>query len=473
MEGALHSQDQGSTLDDRRHANAAAAADLAARVRDAGVESIYYQFVTLGGRVMAKVVPARHLARNLEHGVQFHGSAITDFATDRRGNLIASGPAAEEFVALPDATTFAVLPWAPTVGRFLCDLYRRRDAAVDAGMPLPTCARSGLRAAHARFSAATGLELRSGCEPEMSWFGPGLEPHVNPGASPAYHFGALELMRPVAERVVAYAGALGLDMIEGDYEDTGQLELNFQYDRCEATCDRLVTFRLICVQVARELGVTASFMPKPTVGAMANGCHHNLSLWRGESNVFAEPGRRELHLSETARHALGGLLAHAPGMLALLAPTVNSYARYWDVGQFAPSIVNWGFDNRTCAVRVSASGRLEFKLPDASVNPYLSHTAILAALADGLARRADPGAPQGGDSYDAAIVAADVAARGLGVLPRTLGDALAALAADGVVCGAFPPALLDAYVALKTDEWERFCGAVTDWHREMYLHAIP
>ena len=81
-------------------------------------------------------------------------------------------------------------------------------------------------------------------------------------------------------------------------------------------------------------------------------------------------------------------------MLAVLAPTVNSYARYWDLGQFAPSIVNWGYDNRTCAVRVSASGRLEFKLPDASVNPYLSHTVVLAAMADGLERRLDPGPPQ-------------------------------------------------------------------------------
>jgi glutamine synthetase len=462
-----------ATLDARSEANVAATADLAVRVRDAGVESIYYQFVTLSGRVMAKAVPARHLARNLERGVQFHGSAVTDLASDRHGNLIASGPAAEEFVALPDPDTFAVLPWAPTVGRFYCDLFRRRDAAEDAGAPLPTCARSTLRVAHARFRAETGLELRSGCEPEMSWFGPDIQPHVNPGGSPAYHIGALELMRPVAERVVAYAGALGLDMIEGDYEDTNQLELNFQFDRCEATCDRLVTFRLICVQVARELGVTASFMPKPTVGAMANGCHHNLSLWAGDDNVFAEAGRRELHVSEEARHALGGLLAHAPGMLALLAPTVNSYARYWDVGQFRARHRQLGL--RQPHVRGARVGERQARVqaPDASVNPYLSHAAILAALADGLDRRLDPGPPQVGDSYDDAVVEADVAERGLGRLPRTLGDALAALAADDVVRGAFAPALYDAFVALKTDEWERFCGAVTDWHRAMYLKAIP
>ena len=122
------------------------------------------------------------------------------------------------------------------------------------------------------------------------------------------------MMRPIVQRVVAYAQALGLDMIEGDYEDAGQLELNFQYDVCERTCDNLVTYRQVCAQVAREFGVIASFMPKPTVGAMANGCHHNLSLWRDGENVFADAGR-----SDAARHRhrpgtrSAGILAHAPG----------------------------------------------------------------------------------------------------------------------------------------------------------------
>src|SRR5579862_307494 len=100
--------------------------DVLERVRASGVEQIYYQFVTLSGRVMAKVVPAEHAARNLEKGVQFHGSAITDLVSDRHGNLIASGPDAEEFLALPDPATFRVLPWAPTMGRFTCNLHRRR-----------------------------------------------------------------------------------------------------------------------------------------------------------------------------------------------------------------------------------------------------------------------------------------------------------------------------------------------------------
>jgi glutamine synthetase len=454
-------------LDRQLAANAALEPDLAARIREAGVEFVYYQFVTLNGRVMAKVVPARHLARNLERGVQFHGSAVTDLATSRAGTLIASGGEAEEFVALPEAATFQVLPWDSGFARMFCNLYQRRDRTSGAGAPLPTCVRSNLRRVHAAFREHTGLQLRSGTEPEMSWLGPEIEPWSQPNVSPAYHFGALEMMRPIVRKVVGYAQALGLDMIEGDYEDAGQLELNFQYDDCERTCDNLVTYRQVCAQVAREFGVIASFMPKPTVGAMANGCHHNLSLWRGEENVFADPADPTLHVTEMARHALGGLLVHAPGMLALCAPTVNSYARYWDTGQFGPGAVNWGFDNRTCAVRVSASGRLEYKLPDASVNPYLSHAAVLAAMSHGLDEQLDPGLPQAGDSYDPDIAAT------YAPLPKTLGDALALLAADDVVRRSLPPALYAAFMEYKTDEWGRYCSTVTEWHREMYLRALP
>jgi glutamine synthetase len=452
--------------------NAVARTELAERIRAAGVEYIYYQFTSLSGRVLAKLAPAEHLARNLERGVQFFGAAVTDMAVGRDGGLIASGPEREEFVAIPDASTFSVLPWDTSFGRFLCNLYRRTDARVDPGQPLATCVRHNLQRAHAEFRGSTGLQLRSGTEPEMSWIGDTIEPWWNDTTDPSYHFGALELMRPIVKRVITYAQAMGLTMIEGDYEDNGQIELNFAFDDCEQTCDRLVTYRQICVQVASEFGVTATFMPKPSPHAMANGCHHNLSLWNGEENVFADPTQSALHLTETARHALGGLLTHSRSMLAMLAPTVNSYARYWHVGSFAPTIVNWGFDNRTCAVRVSASGRLEYKLPDASVNPYLSHAAILSAMADGLDRRIDPGPEQAGDSYAAEVVDEE-RTRGFGQLPRTLGDALAALREDEVLLGSFPGELLDAFTQLKTAEWESFCGAVTDWHRDRYLRAIP
>jgi glutamine synthetase len=435
------------------------------QIAAAGVELVYYQFVSINGRVLTKVVPARHVSRNLRSGVNFHGSAVADVASDRSGAIFAGGAEAEEFTALPDADTFAVLPWDTSSARFLCRLYRRADADIAPGAPLPSDGRGLLYRAHATFRERTGLELRSGLEPEMTWEGESIDVDPRPGVSPAYHLGSLERVREIVGRVVAYGQALGLEMVEGDYEDNGQVELNFLYDSAERTADRLVTYRQICARVARELGVTATFMAKPALGIMGNGCHHNLSLWDGDTNVCAEPGRSDLHVSEVARHAIGGLLTHAAEGMAVYACTVNSYKRYWDVGLFAPSAVNWGLDNRTCTVRVSANGRLEFKLPDASVNPYLSQTLVLAAIADGLERKLDPGEPVG---RGVAGVAGDHAA-----LPLTLGEALDVLDGSEHVRSALGEELAALYLDFKRDEWARFCSAVTDWERQMYRDWLP
>ncbi len=458
-----------TALDAHRETNSDAALldGVLAQAREAGVELVYLQTVSLSGRVMGKVLPVGHLARIAVRGVQMHRTAVADLQSTVDGVLLGGGVEAAEFTAVPDLDTFAVLPWDRTVARVLCRLYEPDHLPEVGGRPLATDARGNLLRLHADFTARTGLELRSGCEPEMTWSGPGLEAHVRPGGSPAYHVDHLERHREIVQRVIGYARALGLDMVEGDYEDPGQLELNWNYDRCDLTADRLTTYRQVCKQVARELGVTASFMPKPATGMMGNGCHHNLSLWRGDVNVLAEPGRRDLHLAEEGRHALGGILTHAAGAMAIMASTVNSYKRYWDAGQFAPSRINWGLDNKTCTVRLSAVGRLEFKIPDASVNPYLSHAALLAAIADGLDHRLDPGAPQVGSSYDPAT------AGSFAPMPLTLGEALEAFAEDKVVRSAFPEELVETYVALKTDEWTRFCGYVTDWEKSYYAEFLP
>ncbi len=456
-------------LEQHREANsdAGALAAIRERIEASGVEFIYYQGVTITGRVIGKVVPARHLARNADKGVQLHRTAAADLQTTRDGQLLGGGVEAAEFTMLPDLATFAVLPWDTRVGRFFCRLYEPGHLAEGGGAPYAGDVRGNLIRVHEAFTAKTGLELRSGCEPEMTWTGPGLEAKFHPGSSPAYHVEHLERYRPIYQKVIGYAQALGLDMIEGDYEDPGQLELNWLFDHANATADRLIAYRQICRQVGRELGVTPSFMPKPATGMMGNGCHHNVSLWdvATGANILEEPGRKDLHLTEAGGHALGGILAHAAGGMAVFGSTVNSYKRYWDAGQFAPSQINWGMDNKTCTVRLSAVGRLEFKLPDAMVNPYLSHAVLIKSIEDGLATRIDPGEPQVGSSYGGTSKFARI--------PLTLGEALDAFAADEVVREALGAELADLYTAYKADEWARFCGTVTDWEFQMYAEAAP
>jgi glutamine synthetase len=458
-----------SALDQHRQENASSphlAAALAA-VAEHGVEYVYYQAVTITGRVVGKVMPARHLERAAVKGVQQHRTAVANLQSTREGLLLGGGVNAAEYTAIPDLDTFTVLPWDTSFARVFCRLYEPDHLAEGAGAPYSCDSRGVLRRVHREFTERTGLEMRTGCEPEMTWKGEGLEGRFRPDSSPAYHIEHLERNRPIVKKVMSYAQAMGLDMIEGDYEDEFQVELNFMYDVADLTADRLVTYRQVCKQVARELGIEASFMPKPATGMMGNGCHHNFSLWRDGVNVLEEPGVTALHLSDTGKHALGGLLIHSAGAMLVNGSTVNSYKRYWDAGQFAPSKINWGLDNKTCTVRLSANGRLEYKLPDASVNPYLSHAVMIAACEDGLKNQIDPGEPTVGSSYDS------VQDERFPELPMTLGEAITAFRRDDVVSSALGDDLSALLVDYHADEWARFCGYVTDWERATYWHDAP
>jgi len=439
-----------------------------------GVTHVYFQFVSLNGRVLGKAVPVAHFDRVSRSGARFHPGVSVDVPMNASGQAAGYGLQAQELVARPDLATFRVLPWDTRFARVLCDLTFREDGSgPEAGLPVPTDTRGNLKRVTQELATRKGLTLKSGCEPEMMWFKSHEQitrASVDPGnMDTGYHLRHLDGMRSVIAKVTEYGIAMGLDMTEADYEDPRQLEMTFAYDECLATADRLITFRQICSQVARELDFVATFMPKPINGVSANGCHHNLSLWSAEGNVLVDADNPDQHLSEVGRHIVGGLLEHTRGMTALMAPTVNSYVRFRDEGAWAPAISNWGFDNKTCAIRVCGD-RLEYKQPDASVNPYLSHAAIIAAIEDGIDRQLDPGPPEAGNSYDPSVQATALAR--FPAQPRTLGEAIDALDEDKVISGAFPPELYRVFRASKESEWARSCGAVTDWQLAEYLDYL-
>ncbi|MFC5337163.1 glutamine synthetase family protein [Leucobacter denitrificans] len=452
-----------SAFDRHREANLRpeVLAELGEKIERTGVKYIYFAVATLGARTVAKVVPAEHYKRMLGKGIAFHRTALTDLQTSREGELIGGGIDAHEFWGLPEPETFQQLPWDPELGRIFCTAYDPPHLGKDGGRLIPLDTRALLRVAHQGFTERTGLELRSGLEPEMTWRGPGLEVIAKDDQSPAYQVENLEKMRPIFKKVISYGQFLDFNMIQGDYEDDGQIELNWEYDKAEITAQRMTTYRQICKQVARELGVEASFMAKPYNGKMGNGCHHNLSLWRGDENVV-EDGRVELHATETARNAIAGMLLHTPGSMLVMGSTVNSYKRYWDAGQFAPSGADWGLDTRGVAIRISANGRMEYRLPDASVNPYLSHIYLLASIEHGLEAALDPGDP-GQPTPEIADV----------VVPNTLGMAIDAFEADEYLMGAMPEELTRIFLQLKRDEWARYCGQITQWEFDQYWEAIP
>ncbi|MCI0620305.1 MAG: glutamine synthetase family protein [Acidobacteria bacterium] len=466
------------------------------KIDELGITYIYYQFISVTGRIVGKGIPADHWESNAERGFQLVYGATANLFLDRHRNYIGYGPEASELVGIPDPETFVQLPWDKRVGRVFCTLFRNREEEEEPGGFLTSDCRGNLRRIHEKFIVDhQGLHLRHGTEPEMIWLkkGPNGSPAGGYSKPYCYHIDQFETLRPVVLKVIDYARAMGIDMIQGDHEDSpGQLELNFTFDEALRTCDRLTTYRQICAQVAREFDLIACFMCKPFMGVSASGCHHNLSLWRGGGDsvnslkqdplpglegafTFRKGGENTfMPLPDGKKpgpiglNCIGGVMEHLPALTAIGCSTVNSYRRLWDTGFWAPVYADWGYQNRTCGMRVSAPGRFEYRAADAMVNPYLMAAALLKAFDDGIRRRLDPGEPEQRNIYQAMEEGKQVKK-----LPLSLGEALNRLEEDEVIKAALPGEMYRVFMHYKRDEWERFLGTVTEWDLNTYLDCLP
>jgi glutamine synthetase len=183
----------------------------------------------------------------------------------------------------------------------------------------------------------------------------------------------------------------------------GQVELGMRFNTLTRMADHLLLYKYIAKNVARKNGKTVTFMPKPLFGDNGSGMHVHSSLWKGDTNVFFDASGYA-GLSETAKYYIGGLLKHAPALLALTSPTTNSFRRLVP-GYEAPVNLAYSQRNRSAICRIpvtksSKAKRVEFRAPDASSNPYLCFAAIMMAGLDGIQNRIDPGEPSDKDLYE-------------------------------------------------------------------------
>jgi glutamine synthetase len=281
------------------------------------------------------------------------------------------------------------------------------------------------------------------------------------------------------DEMVGYMNAMGWDVHSFDHEDgNGQYEFDFSYTDAVAMADRFMLFRMMAKEVARSHGYEATFMPKPWSDRTGGGAHFNMSLGAvdGGGNLFAPDAGGDPYgcgISQLGYRFLAGILAHAPAIVAVTCPTVNSYKRLIRRGAmsgstWAPVFISYGRNNRTHMLRVpTKSPRVESRAVDASVNAYLGAALVLAAGLEGIEQELDPGPPIDRDMY----VQSDeeIAELGVGLLPRTLSEAIDAFEADPLTLEVFGPDLHRAYIDFKRSEWEDFHNTVSQWEWERYL----
>ncbi len=431
-------------------------AELADAAAELGLKYFLISFTDLFGFQRAKLVPTSAIA-----GMQKGGAGFAGFAAN-----FDMTPADADLLAMPDPATLIALPWKPEVGWVASDLRTK-------GQVFGQSPRDLLRRLRAR-AAEQGLTMKTGVECEFILTTPDGEAISDPddrAAKPCYDAQALLRRYDVIAEICDVMGALGWNPYQNDHEDAnGQFEMNWQFDEALVTADRHAFFKFMTKSIAEKHGLRATFMPKPFLHLTGNGCHTHISLWRDDVCAFADDADA-VGLSRDAYAFMGGLMHHADALCALLNPTVNSYKRInapptASGASWSPSSVTYAGDNRTHMIRVPAPGRMELRLPDGAVNPYLLQAGILAAGLDGLRERRDPGARLDIDMYAEGHRITDAKR-----LPSNLLDALRALDASGVLREALGDGFVDSYLKVKMRDWHEHCAVLTDWERRATLNC--
>ena len=440
----------------------------------AGIHSLLVQFTDIHGVAKGKLVPLAHLDDVLAVGAGFSGPSIWGTGLPR------TGPRAE-YMARGAASTAMPLPWWPGVARIVGDGFVANE-------PFDACPRQVLKRAIARLGERR-LSLHVGIEPEFfllkrqgeRWLPADEADRLD---KPSYDLQSLGRQLPFLRELHDALERCGLDVLQLDHEDAhGQYEVNFAFADALATADHLMLFKLAAQAIAERHGLVFSMMPKPFANQPGSGMHCHVSLWQGHKenarNVFV-PHRGDgsiddaSALSPIGRQFIAGVLAHADALTALAAPTVNSYKRL-TVGEslsgttWAPAYVAHGSNNRTALVR-TLHGRFEWRAPDASANPYLILAGLIAAGLDGIERELDPGPACEDDLFTLSL--AQIAERGIKLLPQHLAQAVDALEADATVCAALGDTLAREFVALKRSEYVEYARHVSDWEMQRYVTAF-
>lgn len=410
------------------------------------IQMVDLYFTDVLGKQQVHSMPARVIRETLEKRIK-EGAGFSSFESEFDGSSITGFQEIHEsdMIAVVDWKTAFNVPYTfhPTVG-FFCNVRDpflgdySRDPRVIAQKAEAFLKASGIATTAYFGPEAEGFifdEVRYAGDPEImdppyflhvdsreaAWNTareerPNLG-HKIPHKGGYYPVPPQDRTKDLRAEMVLLLEAMGIPIEKSHHEvaTAGQFEINMRYDSLTAMGDKLQLYRYVTKNVAEQNGRTVTFMPKPIIrnkpramkGDNGDGKHVHMSFWNEDNNLFADGKSGYAFLSETAQFAIGGLLAHAPAILAFAAPNINSYRRLVK-GYEAPVNLAYSQRNRSAAIRlprykgdryVPDAVRLEFRCPDPSSNGYLVFSAMLLAAADGIKRKISPGDPLDKDIY--------------------------------------------------------------------------
>lgn len=455
-------------------------AGLADWIGDNSIRTVRAQTVTLDGVLVGKHLSPAKFQSGAQSGWGFPDIALAvdlanntqlgfDFG-DWRGEM-------HDVILRPDPATVAADDSLPGLATVMCDLVDQY------GQPLSVCSRSALARVVGEF-AQLGFTGKAAVEIEATVFEESIEEAREKGfknLSPLggthgaiYFLSRSRDFTTLMDAMVARIEQAGIRW-EGwaDESAQGQIEVNLSPTDILTAADWFVRTKQIMREVAYEHGRTITFMARWSPDQFGQGAHINLSLQREGRNVFFDPAAPQ-QPSEVMRHFIGGVLRTLPAASSFQYPTVNSYRR---IAEFdgPPTTATWGVDNKSSAVRAVCSSeklsRVEYRVPSADVNIYLSMASFLAGGLIGLRQRIDPG-PE-------CTVMAWGLPPGTPKLPATLSQAIAELSADDELTAVLGGELVEYWIGTRRWEWLQFhttggdpAPGVSDWELERYFEHI-
>jgi glutamine synthetase len=416
-------------------------------IKDNNIEMVDLKFIDLPGQWQHFSVPIDQLEEDsFVNGFGFDGSSIRGWKSINESDML----------VIPDPDTAIVDPFIQTKTiSFICNIY---DPITKE--PYLRCPRNIAKKAEA-YLKSTGIADTVFFGPEAEFFifddiryeqsfnkgyyyidsvegewNTGREESPNLGYKPRFKEGYFPVppcdsQNDLRNQMVKTLRACGIE-IEAQHHEVatgGQAEIDMKFTTLVKSADQIMLYKYIVKNVARMNNKTVTFMPKPIFGDNGSGMHVHQSLWKKDKPLFY--GNKYANLSDIALWYIGGLLKHAPALLAITNPITNSYRRLVP-GFEAPVNLAYSQRNRSASIRIPVyssspkAKRIEFRCPDPSCNPYLSFAALLLAGLDGIQNRIDPGEPLDKNIYDLE----PEEAKNVPTTPGSLGEALKALEND-------------------------------------------
>jgi len=433
-------------------------------VEERDIRFVRLWFTDVLGTLKSVAVTSSELEGAFTEGIGFDGSAVDGFARVQESDML----------AVPDASSFQVLPWRGDrgdqagVARMFCDI-RTPEGEPFAADPRHVLRRNLARAADMGFSFYV--------HPEIEFFlfaGPDDPTPLDSGGY--FDLTPDDVQQDFRRHVITTLEAMGISVEYSHHEVApSQHEIDLRYADALTMADNVMTYRHVVKEVAMQHGVYATFMPKPLEDHWGSAMHTHVSLFDGDTNAFYDASD-PYHLSATAKKFMAGLLAHSPEITAVCCQWVNSYKRLIP-GFEAPVYISWGRHNRSSLIRVPmykpnkpSSARIEYRAPDPACNPYLAFAVILAAGLRGIEK--DYELPPEAEDNIYEMTDQERRAAGIGSLPRNLDEALSLMEESELVAEALGEHVFEFFLRNKRVEWDEYRSQVTPYELRKYLPTL-